>query len=178
MNWRCTMDCKHQTLIFLFSALFITGCSEDCRTVSSVHPVYFNAVVYPESFDAYVQNNKSAFDKDFLSCLDDKISVAEKNAENERQLCDDTFVQGSDFWNACYDDIGPQHLFIAYLSAIRIVTTPGASLNFSQTETGAYLIISKQVIGAREYESLMSGIVSLLEEGMECEYCEKRFFLF
>ena len=154
--------------------LFCTGCGKDCHTIETLYDTYYEAVVYPENFNEYVQNNRDQFNDDFFYCLDEKRNWAQKKIEEGYKICDETFVQGDDFWHQCYDDVDQEYGgYLGVLNAINQVTRN--NVPFEQTE-GALLILSKQTIGFEEYESLMSQTIMASKKTHFCERCERKLF--
>ena len=166
-----------QLFLVGFFVICHLGCGRECEDIKILYETYYQAVVYPEQYDNYVQNNKVKFNKDFFSCLDEKRDDVAKTIEEEYEICDRAHTQGSDFWHQCYDDVAQQYGgFYGILTAITEVTRYNKS--FEQTVYGAYLIYSKKyMMGESDYESLMRQIVPTLEASLTCEKCKKKFCL-
>lgn len=165
-----------QICLLLFIVSCCLGCTPRCEDIKILYETYYQAGVYPEQFDNYVQNNKAKFNNDFFSCLDEKRDDVAKNIEEEYELCDRAHTQGSEFWHQCYDDVDQQWGGIyGVLAAITEVTRNNKS--FVQTDYGLYLILVKQEMGANDYESMMKQLAPTIEEFLTCEKCKKKFFL-
>lgn len=159
-------------ILFIFSA-----CRDECTTSYALYNAYYQAVIYPESFDEYVQNNKTDFTDDIYECIDEKSRSISDKVKEERQFCDEAHVQGSDFWNDCYDDIDQAYggIYNA-LEAIKQVAQNGKS--YEQTEFGLYMILGKNMMEQGEWVSLMGQLIPETKEYLKCEKCENKFFLF
>lgn len=161
-------------VLFLFLSF---GCKEECVTSYTLYEAYYQAVIYPENFDNYVQDNQMNFDDDFFNCLNDKKQDISDQIKKEQKLCDQAHVQGSDFWHDCYDEIDQEYVG-TYNALIAIYEVAKNQKSFNQTDFGIYAIFGKNLIGKSEWENLMSQAVPANMELLECEKCEKKFFLF
>lgn len=166
-----------QLYLSLFLIICYVCCGKVCRDIKTLYEAYYQAVVYPERFDNYVQNNQNDFDEDFFSCLDEKRDEIERAIDERQELCDQTYIGGSEFWHQCYDEVDQEYAgLFGVLNAINEVTRYNES--FEQTVDGAQLIVLKQLMGISDWENTMISLVPTVEEILMCERCENKFSLF
>lgn len=158
-----------------FIVLLSFGCvDEDCKKVTSVAPVFFAAMEYPEMFDNYVSNNQNLFDDDFFRCLDQRLVEIKKTLDKKTEECEKQFG-GSDAWVGCYNEniLGPENLLMI-LGTIKRVTK-GETL-WVDTNTGLSLAVMK----SSDPESWQQLVAAFEEYEAEayCTFCEsERCFL-
>ena len=151
------------------------GCEdEDCKKVTSVTPVFYAAMEYPESFDQYVVNNQSVFDENFFQCLDQKLIETQKVIDRETKECDELYG-GTDLWVGCYNEnvIGPENL-LNILHTIKRATK--GEVVWSETNTGLSIIVMK----SSDPETWQQLIEAFRQAELEadCMFCEtERCFL-
>ena len=152
------------TLLFVF----ISGCCAK-REIKSFYEAYYNAMVWPENFDAYAQSHD--FNKDFFSCLGEARDEISKIVQERAEICD---MHVDPEWRAqCYEEIDEIALLTA-INSIEAVTRHGTP--FEETATGFALLLVKQVFGAEEYEQLPMQTVPQLEGYFTCKRCKKYIF--
>jgi hypothetical protein len=151
------------------------GCEdEDCEKVTSVTPVFYEAMEYPESFDTYVANNQAVFDANFFRCLDQKLIETQKVIDRETAECDELYG-GSDLWVGCYNDniLGPENL-LSILYTIKRVTK--GEVRWADTNTGLSIIVMKS--SDPETWQQMIEVFRQAELEADCMFCEtQRCFL-
>lgn len=154
------------------------ACWRTCETVDGLYDAYVQALVHPETFDGWVADNASLFDEEGLQCLDASAQRIADEGARLRQQCDETFVEGSDFWNQCYDEVsdGAAAILGAMARAGR------GEVRFDGTEAGIALILTKATVGAERYEAALGEFTRALEEelteALTCEECGFEWVLF
>ena len=150
-------------LLFLFN---IVSCTTTVYT--RVYRVYYQAMVYPEEFDSYVQSNMSDFDDRFFSCMQEaRGRIAEIVAERS-EICDQH--ADPEWRQACYDEIDEVAIGIN-LHDIESVIKEG--IPFMDTPTGFALLLIKELIGQEDFEDLQKSIMPVFEDYFRCE--KKKF---
>lgn len=167
----------YRSVVLIFIVLIFFSCKDECNTSYSLYEAYYQAVIFPENFDGYVQNNTINFNEDFYDCLNDKRQNIEDKIIEEQQFCDEAHEQGSDFWHDCYDDIDQTYggMYNA-LGAIKEVTNNGKS--YESTSFGFTMMLGKNMMGQSDWEYLMGTLIPDTREFLKCTKCEKKFFLF
>lgn len=168
------------SFIILTTLLFhLSSCHEECEDVSypEMTQVIQEAYNNPESFDMYVAQNHDTFDGKFQDCMNERISKLRQSADDEYNQCDDTFVQGSDFWNQCYNEVEvSMENGIIILESILAVTNGGSS--FIDTSGGEYLISFKTYF-PQDYNEVVLIVNELFADlPSTCEECEDKFLFF
>lgn len=165
-------------------ALASGGCGEDCSTVDVVSKTYIHAMVYPEDLNEYVRANGAMFNDDFYGCIEAKRrKIHTILAELERQ-CDETFIEGSDFWHQCYDAAAQDGSAGVLGGLDAILRTVRDGTPFAQTTVGYFLMVLKFSYSQdlfptpADYEEYMLQLTGLMGSSLDCEKCEKRKYIF
>lgn len=153
----------------------IWGCTEECRLTEGLLEPYREALIYPERFDQWMSAHPGYFTAQRLACIDRLIREAADRAQRLYQHCDETFIEGSDFWNQCYDEVAEANT-VAILTALGIAAR--GQLPFSQTVVGQQLIAAK-AIDPVQYEMVLTDFFQQfqkpLEEALTCRECKDKF---
>lgn len=72
-------------VIFVFCASLTIVTAQDVSTI--MFNVYAQSVLYPESFDAYVQENQHLFNQRFLTCLNRLLITYSQIAKQHSDYC-------------------------------------------------------------------------------------------
>lgn len=131
---------------------------------SLVYEVYYQAIVYPENFDTYIEDNKSKFDDDFFSCLDNRRSFFLNAAANHYEFCDE--FADPDISRQCYQDNEPAKIMNT-LDTINEVINIGTL--FNNTFMGSTLIMLKETLGSQDWEQLQKSVVPEYRKFLLCE---------
>ena len=161
---------KKLSPFFLLLLVFLNfSCEKNCQEVS-IHDVYTQAVIYPEHFDTWVAQHPETFDAGFNKCLDQLISLNWNIAEEQKTLCYQTHTSDIDYLTPCIQDVKLN--FGNYRTLLLVIKTVARGQNaFSESELGASMILSKQLLGAFEYEQLMMPVIEAAIPFNTCEGC-------
>ena len=79
---------------------------EDCDTETDdlLYDPYIAAMQYPEDFETYMADNPDKFSGKFDSCCTQVLDRQWDAYYDAQDECDDLYLEGSDWWNDCYDE--------------------------------------------------------------------------
>ncbi len=175
------MSCKylksHILLLYLcFNVLF--SCKEKCSEISvpEIKQVLFAAYENPETFDDFVSANRDLFNSDFMECFNNNLDMMRAIEEDEREICDDAHVFGSDFWHQCHNEVDQNYgNAVAFNTAI--LNAINGVRSFGNSDAGKTLIAMK-LLFPQDYSFMINFLKSYTNEiAVKCESCEKVFFL-
>ena len=160
------------------SALVLTNTSScgdddgDCRQepYPLMGEVALAALQNPESFDSFIAQNREQLDGQFQECMQQRIALYARIAEEERATCDEVYTFGSDFWHDCIEDVEQSYdLGIIFMNDIlrSINGTP-----FAQTDYGGLLILYKQLDPTLYNQAVQLNAQILNEVTDTCEICD------
>lgn len=165
---------KHPILLICFYCLIIiSSCRETCYTISvpEIRQVAFFAYENPETFDDFISNNQDMFDSEFMACLNSNIEKMRELEKNERELCDDAHVSGSDFWHQCHDEVD-QNYGNAVMAHKAILNAINGVQPWNQSEIGKTLILWKQLF-QEDYLFIIDLLKTITRDiPVECEICD------
>ena len=96
--------------------------------------------------DSFIEENSGYYDENFHQALSTKISALMEFIQEEKQLSDQTYVQGSPFWLRCYEEIeqSEANKDFMLLETLQEVLVTGS--RFSKTIYGGTLILAKGML--------------------------------
>jgi hypothetical protein len=125
---------------------------------SIVYDLYYNLMLYPESGDALIQENKRLFNKDFFSCLDVVQQRAMQDAQRHTNVCNQN--TSSDDRAQCEKNNEGAKLF-TWIKDIRSASR--GDMPWSETFAGSTMIMAK-----RELERVRPGEYErIVRDGMQ-----------
>jgi hypothetical protein len=166
--------------------LAIVACSKDCTEISTLYNAFRQAIVYPEQFDTYLENNRASFDSAFFDKIDDIQRNISEAAAQYADHCNDTFLTGSDFWNQCHNEAESGGFLLAVLGALEAAAQGqtafvlvASGFPVGGTDAGILLYTQKFFGGSTisEYENLFGEVVTAIRPTFLYEECEGGGFL-
>jgi hypothetical protein len=127
-----------------------------------VYDLYYKLTVYPKRGDQLIQNNLTIFDQQFYSCLSQVESKLSQASANHLAYC--ATLPHPQQWNCEKQDEAGKFLF--WTKTVRAVIQ--GQFAWSQTTIGQAAILSKQQLGAQNYESLVAGTIPKYRPWLVC----------